>query len=123
MAFEKNHISLKSNGQAKRDFIWMGDVCKIIHKITAVPATHTTYNISGERTYAMIEVANAVQDAFEEWKGESLPLDINEEDKNEYKDDLTISSTKIKDLIAYDAKPHFKEEALKIFEFLSNQTR
>ncbi|MFP4088891.1 MAG: NAD-dependent epimerase/dehydratase family protein, partial [Cyclobacteriaceae bacterium] len=32
MAVEQQEIVLKSNGQATRDFIWMGDVCKIVHE-------------------------------------------------------------------------------------------
>ena len=33
MAFDEKKIKLNSNGDALRDFIWMGDVCYILRKL------------------------------------------------------------------------------------------
>ncbi|PRM87872.1 hypothetical protein CJ671_09625 [Aliarcobacter cryaerophilus] len=40
MAFEKNKIVLNSNGKAKRDFIYMGDVANIVDKLLKVETTN-----------------------------------------------------------------------------------
>jgi UDP-glucose 4-epimerase len=120
-AFEKKQIVLKSNGLAPRDFIWMGDVCQIVEKLCTLPATHDVFNISGERTFKMLEIAQAVQEAYKESYGEDIPLLVNKEDTTVYSDDLFVSAAKLKKRIPYEAKPHFKEEAFKIFTFLSRQ--
>jgi nucleoside-diphosphate-sugar epimerase len=120
-AFEKKQIVLKSNGLSPRDFIWMSDVCQIVEKLCDIPATHDVYNISGERTFKMLEIAQAVQEAYQETYGEEIPLLVNKEDNTVYSDDLVVSASKLKRLIPYEAHPHFKEEAVRIFTFLSIQ--
>lgn len=120
-AFEKKQIVLKSNGLAPRDFIWMGDVCRIVEQLCLHLATNDIFNITGEKTYKMLDIAQAVQQAYKERFGEDIPLSVNTEDKTVYSDDLVVSAQKLKKLIPYEAKPHFKEEALAIFDFLAKK--
>lgn len=117
-AFEKKEIVLKSNGLAPRDFIWMGDVCKIIENLFKTEATNETYNLSGEKTYRMIDLAKFVKEAyFEKFKVE-IPIKVNEKDTVTYSDSLFVDATKLKNVVPYTSESHFKEEALRIFEFL-----
>jgi nucleoside-diphosphate-sugar epimerase len=121
-ALEKKQIILKSNGLAPRDFIWMGDVCQIVKDLLLLPeATLDTFNISGEHTFKMLEIAQQVQLAYKEKYGEDIPLQVNTEDKTVYADTLKVSASKLKKKVPYEAKPKFKEEALKIFEFLERR--
>lgn len=121
-ALEKKQIVLKSNGLAPRDFIWMGDVCHIVEQLCALKeATLDTFNISGEQTFKMLEIAQQVQLAYKEKFGEEIPLQVNTEDKTVYSDTLYVSASKLKKLVPYEAKPKFKEEALRIFEFLEKK--
>ena len=63
-AATEGKITLLSNGQASRDFIWMGHVCAIVHQVLELPQPlNDIFNISGERTYKMIDVAERVQAA------------------------------------------------------------
>ncbi len=117
-ALEKKEILLKSNGQASRDFIWMGDVCHIIQQLIEKEATNTIYNISGEKTYKMIDIANDVKAAYREAFNIDLPVKVNMEDKTVYADSLSVSAAKIRNHIPYNAEPHFRDEARKIFAFL-----
>ena len=118
-AFEKKEIILKSNGLAPRDFIWMGDVCKIVESLAETTPSNDTYNLAGEKTYQMIEIAKIVQEAYKEKFGEQIKLTVNTEDKTEYPEALVVSAAKIRKLVKYDSVPMFKEEAIKIFDFLS----
>ncbi len=116
MAATEGQIVLKSNGQASRDFIWMGDVCQIIHRTLELPQPpNDTFNISGERTYRMIDVAEMVQTAYQDEYQEALPIKINEDDTNQYPDDLLVSSAKLRQLVDFERDAHFQEEAKQIF--------
>ncbi|MBY0424045.1 MAG: SDR family oxidoreductase [Cytophagales bacterium] len=117
-AIEKKEIVLKSNGLAPRDFIWMGDVCKIVEKLLALPPTKDIFNISGENTWNMLQIAQFVQQAYKETYGVEIPIKTNQEDKSTYPEGLAVSAQKLKKLVNYEAKPHFIEEAKKIFQFL-----
>ena len=121
-AFETKEIVMRSNGKPSRDFIWMGDVCALFQLLVENKAENTVYNISGEETYSMLDVANYVQEAYEEVYGEKIVIKINEEDKKEYPQDLIVSSQKIRKRFGFDKKePHFKSEIKKIFAFLDNK--
>jgi UDP-glucose 4-epimerase len=122
MAVEKKQIVLKSNGLAPRDFIWMGDVCHIVKGLLSLPeAPLDTFNISGEKTFQMLEIARQVQLAYKEKYREEIPLQVNTEDKTVHADTLRVSASKLKKKVPYDATPKFKEEALKIFDFLERR--
>lgn len=119
MAAGQGEIVLKSNGQATRDFIWMGDVCSIVHQLLEIAPTNDTYNVCREKTYSMLEIAHFVQEAYEEMYGEKIPVRINEEDKTQYPDDLAVKAHKLKQIIEYSLSNKFKEEAKKIFKTIS----
>ena len=118
MAATQEEIVLKSNGQATRDFIWMGDVCTIVHQLLEKTPTNDTYNVCGENTYAMLEIAHFVEEAYQEKYGKKIPIHINEEDKTQYPDDLEVKSNKLRQIIEYSLNIRFKEEAKKIFEMI-----
>ncbi len=121
MAATEGKIALKSNGKASRDFIWMGHVCEIVHRVLELPqAPNDTYNMSGEQTYQMLEVATLVQEAYQEAYGTSLPIAINEADTNHYPDDLRVSSEKLRKNVALENDNHFKEEARNIFSLIKS---
>lgn len=116
MAATEQKIALKSNGQAARDFIWMGDVCNVVRQTLELPEPlNDTFNISGEQTFKMIDVAASVQQAYQEVYGKQIDIEINEADTNQYADDLQVSSKKLRQKIPFATQSHFVEEAKKIF--------
>ncbi|MFP4094109.1 MAG: NAD-dependent epimerase/dehydratase family protein [Cyclobacteriaceae bacterium] len=118
MAVEQQEIVLKSNGQATRDFIWMGDVCKIVHEAIQRPAPNGVFNIASEETFTMLYIAEQVQQAYEEMYGNKLPININQEDKTEHPQDLKVSAKKLRACYEFDLHLRFKEEAQAIFRML-----
>lgn len=120
-AFKNDRIKLNGNGLATRDFIWMGDVCDIIHKLTLLESTNNTYNVSGEKAYSLLDVAQAVKEAYVAYFNKNIDIEINKDDKSLPRDPIVISSSKIKQLINYNAESHFKDEALNIFNFLKKE--
>ena len=121
-AFRDKKIQLNSNGQAPRDFIWMGDVCDIMERLAERGATQGIFNLSGELTFRMVEIAEFVQQAYEEVYGEKLPVLTNQNDKSTFPEGFSVSSAKLKKLVPYECRPHFVEEAKKIFELLEKES-
>ncbi|MEQ9439115.1 MAG: NAD-dependent epimerase/dehydratase family protein [Cyclobacteriaceae bacterium] len=121
MAATEEKIVLKSNGKATRDFIWMGDVCQIVHKVLRLSQIpNDTFNICGEQTFSMLDVARAVQAAYQDSYGKQLPVSVNEQDTNQYPDDLQVSAEKLKSVISHSLTQRFQEEAAAIFHMLKN---
>ena len=119
MAATEEKIVLKSNGKATRDFIWMGDVCRMVDQVLQLPqAPNDTFNICGEQTFSMLDIAHEVQTAYENTYGKQLPISKNEQDTNQYPDDLKVSAEKLKSVISYSLTQRFQEEASAIFHML-----
>lgn len=120
-AFEKKEIILKSNGLAPRDFIWMGDVCEVLMQLTKNEATNEVFNLSGESTFTMIEIAEFVKQAYFEKYKIDIPVSVNKNDSTIYSNNLNVSSKKLKSIIDFKHHINFKEEALRIFDFLEKR--
>jgi len=124
MAFEKGEIILKSNGLASRDFIWMGTVCKVMELLVQLPkAPNDTYNLSGEQTFQMLEIAEAVQKAIFKYAQKNIPIQTNQEDKSIPFNTLKVSSAKLKALLSFDNPVKFEEEAKNIFQLLASSSK
>lgn len=119
-AFENNKIIIKSNGKAKRDFIWMGDVVKVVEKLLVIPATNDIYNLSSNKTYEIIELAKIVQKEYHKKYKKSVEIELNENDTTIYKD-ITVKNDKLKSLFSYELNNRFAEEANKIFQLLEEK--
>ena len=120
-AFEQKEIIIKTNGKASRDFIWMGDVCHAFDQLVNLnQANNETYNLSSQRNFEILEIANYVAQAYEETFGEELPIRINEDDHNEYKS-VEVRSDKLRNLITLNTTLAFKDEAIKILALLQSQ--
>ncbi len=120
-AFRDQEIELKSNGQARRDFIWMGTVSEVVRELIENPAANEVYNLSGEKTFSMLEIANMVNTAYRNKYGSELRISINESDKTEYPKDLRVSSRKLRERIEFKDMAMFEQEATKIFDLLENE--
>jgi hypothetical protein len=63
-----------------------------------------------------------VQQAYGEVYGEKLPVLTNQNDKSTFPEGFSVSSAKLKKLVPYECRPHFVEEAKKIFELLEKES-
>ncbi|WP_345993693.1 NAD(P)-dependent oxidoreductase [Sulfurimonas sp. HSL-1716] len=116
-AYENGKIILKSNGRAKRDFIYMGDVSDIIEKLLRINATNEIYNLSSNRTYEVIELAYLIKNEYEKRYKRHIDIEINKDDKSSY-NDVSVKNDKLRSLIDFETKDKMKEEINKIFDLL-----
>jgi len=119
-AFENKKIIIKSNGKAKRDFIWMGDVVKVVQKVLEKPATNDVYNLSSRMSYKILELANIVQSEYFSLYNKTIEVVVNKEDKNNY-GELTVCNDKLKSEFTYEVNDMVKQEVRKIFKKLDKK--
>lgn len=117
-AMASKEIVLKSNGLAPRDFIWMGTVAEAVDQLLRKPATNEVYNLSGQKTLKMLDIATFVQQAYKEEFGEEIPVRTNQDDTTVHPDDLYVDSSKLRKHISIEDRTMFVEEARNIFRML-----
>lgn len=118
MSFEKNKIVLNSNGKAKRDFIYMGDVANIVDKLLKVEKTNEIYNLSAGKTYEIIDLAKKVQIIYRQRYNKDIELKINQNDLTKY-GDLYVKNIKLKSLVNYEInEERIDKEIEEIFNLL-----
>ena len=115
-AYTHHQIVLKSNGEALRDFIWMGDVCNIISHAIDFPMGET-YNLSAEKSYKIIDIAKMVKNIYEKRYAKTIKIEINEHDNASYAP-LLVSNAKLKKILNIDIYDQFENEITKIFDLL-----
>tara|TARA_R110001583_G_scaffold18891_2_gene74689 strand:- start:704 stop:1633 length:930 start_codon:yes stop_codon:yes gene_type:complete len=119
-AYENKSILLNSNGKAFRDYIWMGDVIKIIDRsIYNEICCNQIFNLSSGLSYNVLTVANYVQKAFQELMLISLPIVINNKDLHVPKK-LTVSNRKLSQYVQFETRNMFIDEAKNIINLLSD---
>lgn len=122
-AFENKEIVLKSNGKAPRDFIWMGSVAQMVEDLLNLETVpNDIYNVSGEETIQILDVAEEVQKAYQTKYGQTISILTNEEDKTTYPTDLVVKSDRIRKLVQIKKQKRFQEEAIRIFEMLESKS-
>lgn len=119
-AYEHKKIIIKSNGKAKRDFIWMGDVVKVVEKVLEKPATNDIYNLSSRISCKIIELADIVKFEYFNLYKETIEVVVNKEDKNNY-GELTVCNHKLKSKFTYEVNDMIKQEVRKIFKKLDKK--
>lgn len=112
-AYINQKIVLHSNGKPLRDFIWMGNVCRIVDQALYLTPENTCYNLSAEKVYSTLEIARFVQRAYIQFFGKEIPIAVNDEDVQQYPHQLRVSSEKLKQKIPYVDDPMFEEEAFR----------
>jgi UDP-glucose 4-epimerase len=116
-AYETGEIKLSSNGQASRDFIWMGDVCNILEKLLFCEREHVIYNLSSNMSYRIIELARIVKKEYETRYKKQVRISINNDDSNTYIKTKISNKKLIKD-IPFVFSEKLKEEVICTFKLL-----
>lgn len=117
LAYKNGEIIIKSNGNAKRDFIYMGDVAEITEKLLKKSATNDVYNLSSNQVYKITQLADIVKDVYQKRYNKSIQIYINENDKNVYSD-IYIDNKKLKKIVSFKTKDMMAYEVNKIFNLL-----
>jgi len=120
MAIQDKVIALKSNGQAQRDFVWMPDVVNAIHQLAQIEPTNAHFNLGMGQSCRLIDIAQAVQQAYREQFQIELPITINNQDISTHLETLYVNITKLKSIISFEPQNQFIKEAKRVFQLLSH---
>lgn len=119
-AYINNEITLKGNGQATRDFIWMGDVCSIIEKSLILnPNENNIFNLSSNTCKSMLELAKKVQNVYINRYKKNIDIILNENDTT-MSLNLNVCNNKVKTLLDFTIRDEFENEINKIFDLLED---
>ena len=121
MAFDKKKIKLNSNGDALRDFIWMGDVCYILRKLLGKKPENQIYNLSRGKSLSLKAIANKVQAAYQEHYNELLPIHLNDKDHTHHSKSLSVDMSKLKMLVNFEYHDELINETINIFKLLERR--
>jgi len=119
-AFEHGKIIIKSNGEPKRDFIWMGDVCKITKEMLNV-GVNDVYNMSSKESRKIIDIANIVKAQYQKRYNKTVNIEVNNNDKTVYTN-LIVDNSKLKKQLNYEMKNMLAVEINNIFDLLEKHT-
>jgi len=118
MAHERKEIVLKSNGLARRDFLWVGDACRFIEALLSAPdAACQTVNVGAGRTRAVLELAEMVSRVHERRYGVSVAIRTNEEDKTSYPE-TSVDCRLLQSIVNEEIHERFEDEVGRIFDLL-----
>jgi UDP-glucose 4-epimerase len=120
MAHSTQTLVLKSNGKARRDFIWMGDVCQMAAAYLQQPTPGQVYNLGSGITYDVLHIAQAVQQAYLQHSGQHIPIQVNTADTTDYPA-LQVDCSRLHQLLKPTLHEAFAEEALAIFRLLETR--
>ncbi|MFW2612235.1 NAD-dependent epimerase/dehydratase family protein [Aliarcobacter butzleri] len=115
-AYQKKSIILNSNGKAKRDFIWMGDVCSVVEKLL-IKGSNNIYNLSSGKAMNILELVSIVKEVFQERFRQEIELKVNENDRNDYKE-LQVDNSKLNSYLDIYFSCKMKAEVYKIIGLL-----
>lgn len=118
-AIKYQEIRVAGNGKSLRDFIWMGDVSKVLLKLMEFKPTNDIYNLSYGESLSIQDIANKVKYAYEKFYDKKIKVILNLDDKSNPSQSLIIDSSKIKNKLNISYSEKFTDESIKIFKLLT----
>lgn len=137
-AFNKGSVTLRSNPKTRRDFVWLGDVAKIVEKLGGILSQRLdlhgqSLNIASGRGMPIGEMAAKVAAVYEQFAGKKAVLHLNNPNQaaaseagaaprstNGLSSDLIIDNLRLKTLLGpdFNFSRNLEEEIWDTFEFL-----
>ena len=90
----------------------------LILNLLRLPAYNEIYNLSRGKMLSILDVAKAVQVAYERYCGVILPISTNLDDHTTGDGALYVNSDKLLARISIDFHDYFMDEAISIFKLL-----
>ena len=118
-AYENGRIIIKSNGKAKRDYIYMDDVASVVNKLFQRKATNDIYNLSSNKSYTVLELAKIVKFFYEKRYDKNIEIEVNQKDLKLYSD-IEVKNDKLKSIIDFKVRDEITNEVGKIFDLLKS---
>ena len=119
MAVNKKKLILNSTGEARRDFVWMGDVCNVISQLIIQTATNEVLNLSRGKSLRLLDMANEIQQAYFLKYGQQLAIEKKPGGGMKLPE-LKVLNKKLSSTVKFKPKDMFQQEANSIFEMLSD---
>ncbi|SON50957.1 NAD-dependent epimerase/dehydratase family protein [Vibrio tapetis] len=113
-AFRTSKIVLLGNGLARRDYIWMGDVVRVVDKLIHSSTRNEVLNLSSGITLSVLDLVSRVRRQFGE---NNIDLEVNHSDSTKPMP-LTVSNEKIMTVIDYSFEDKVDEEIISILSLL-----
>ena len=118
-AYENGEIIIKSNGKAKRDFIWMKDVARISKEVLSLKENEI-YNLSSSKSFQILEIANMIKVEYEKRYNKTIEISVNKNDTTKSQD-LIVSNAKLNNVLELDLNDMFIVEINNIFNLLESR--
>ena len=118
-AYDDKKIVLKSNGKSSRDFIWMGDVCKVVTGCISCDYDNNIFNLSSNILYSIIELTKLVQSVYYDKFNELVEIQINDNDLSN-ESILEVSNNKLVSSLDIRFEDKLISEIEKTFDLLVN---
>jgi len=118
-AYIENKITLKSNGKAKRDFIWMGDVCCVVEDSFDFKP-NIVLNLSSNQTYSIYYLAKLVKSVYQKRYKRDIEIKLNHNDKTSL-EDLVVDNRRLKELTNIEFSNKLEYEIYNIFDLLEQK--
>ncbi len=117
-AYLYRKIVLNSNGEAKRDFIWIGDVCKVVEESFKFKQ-NSIFNLSSKKSYNILFLAKKVRKIYKKRYKKDIEIILNRKDKTKPLN-LIVDNSKLKKLIDFEFSDRFESEIEKTFKLLES---
>lgn len=122
-AFQKNEITLNSNGFIYKDFIWLQDICEVTKALLDQNSgENRTYNLCSGKTIQLIQLAHIVKDVAEKLFKVDINIQTNASDQNQYQN-YTLNNNLLTSISHYSFKDKLKSEIVNIFQYLQKNAR
>ena len=118
-AFKQKEITIQSNGESSRDFLWMGDVCSVTEKLLHVNCENETFNLSSGKSMKVIDLALMIKNIYAKRYNKDIKIKINKNDTNQYPF-VEVNNNKLLKQIEFNFTNHMIEEINNIFSLLEN---
>ena len=115
-AFTTKKIVLTSNGESRRDFIWIGDVIDICKKALHFTGS-ATYNLSSMKSLKVIDIAHKVQTEYKKRYNKDVNIFYDQTDHTK-EHPLIVNNSKLKSIVDFVPSDKFAYEINKIFSLL-----
>jgi len=117
-AVRTGEIVIQGDGSSKRDFIWMGDVVKVVEISLADDQLQSgCFNLSSGKTYQIIDLALKVLSVYRRLYDQELKVNIDLTQVPE-SEGLSVSNSKLLSCIDYVFEERIDEEAENIMRLI-----
>lgn len=119
-AVQQKKIEIRTNGTALRDFVYMNDVCEAIEAVVGNnELVNQIYNLGSGQSLSLSGMAAHIVAAYREMYGEEIETIKNKRDNTIYPSMLKFNIAKLIKDINFKPSFYYREEAKRIFEFVS----